>query len=569
MRAVQTYICRILGLVLFSLGTNSSSQGQITQISLDLKNNYSEQQTNQTQGELTLQNYGQIYVFAVNGYAFDPKIATFNTQTSLTDYSSTSKTAAVAQSLKSRNFGYYNISMTLLPNNSYPLTLFASRSQVDNVSSTDLLSSTAKEIQTANEVESMGLRWNIAKNTYFPQLEFLLQRDLNKNAINGTPVKQRNDIVSLRMSNSNEEGTSQYSFQYGGNRIRDSWVHLDRVDHNFQFYGTSKVTDHIETYSNALYSLREFSVSRNIEVGGTYRQTENIQHQLRVSNMENRIPTVAVYNNSVTNSAQYTVTLPLADRAQGTFGALYSVFNSVYGDLQMKTQRSQLQSQATINKRISFAEITGTVGANVGFEEYPTGGRKFAQQSQLNVNGLTTSLRQLQIAVREDIIFGTTYDFGNTLQNTISTRVTTNSIPRSVMNVEVSRNDFEYLDYIAVASRSITTITGQIATRLTSTASAEIQHSESWTKSWYVEKTIRTSVRVLEAGFFRNLTCQLRGEHVFNNFTQMQVITLEGVADYQFYAFTFSGRYTLLSIGRLKTQGVFLEVRRPFSFSLR
>lgn len=553
--------------VLSSLGI-SEIYAQITNVSADLKNSFSLFQTRQPQGDLNLQTYGQFYLVGLSGYAVNPKILQFNVQTSLSDFSSASKSPLMLQSLRSRNIGYYNVSATFLPNNSYPLTLYASRSDAVNTNSSDILTPGVEVFQTANEVETMGLRWSLARNTYTPQMEFTLERNRNRGGTSSFPVRQTNDQFSFGMSNSSDDGASQYSFQYKGLRFSDETFGLNRTNHEFQVYGNSNISEALDLFSNTTYGIRDRTTSRNSEIGGTFKQSSEIQHRLKLQNLENRFLGSTV-NRNVTTGAAHETHIAFSERLRGTFGTQYSISQNEFGDTRSVNDRGQVQANAAYNDRFSFADITGNASTSLGFERFPTQGRKFVQQTQLNITAVSTSIQWFQLVLGEDFGFSSQYYFGDIVNNTVRLGVSTNVVPRSSVGLEVSRGDTRYLDFSLVSPRSITTVHGSITTQLTGTTSAQIQHAESWIRSYYLERTTRTGVAVMEAGFFRNLTFHFRGNTEFNSFTSLRTTQIEAAADYHFYAFAFSARYTLFAVAGIRTSGIALEVRRPFAFDFR
>lgn len=555
-------------LFFFIVVAAANGWAQITSVSLDLRNNFSFSQTRQSFDNTSLRTFGQYYVLAVNGFVLDPKLLTLSLQTSLTDFSSTSNSTKASQSLSSRNFGYYNFSLSLLPNNSYPLTIYASRSQINNVniSSTDAPTIPSNTAEASTDIETMGLRWNVAKNTYFPQIDFLLERNLSKSENPLAPLNQRNDVVGLRLSNSTQEGTSQYSFQYTGKRLNDEAYHFQRQDHEFQFYGNSNMSEQTQLYSVITYAKREYATNQNMEIGGTYTQSEKLQHQVKLQHAENRYGGVA-RSYDVSNSAAHQSFVSFSDRMQGTFGMMYLAATNVFGETSKKLDRGQVQAQLMISYPMSFLVLTGSAVTNIGFEQYPDQNRKFVQQSQLGMNGVFTSVPHVHISLREDVAFNTNYFFGNQFLHTANINVTTDYIQDCVIGVEGSRSDTKYLDYNLISPQSITSLGGSISMRLSSTTFASMHHLRSWARSWYMDETIKTSATFSESGIIRNLIVQARGEYSFNSIVRQEVLTIEAEINYQFYAFAIGGRFSLRSIGNFQTQGVMLDIRRPFAFS--
>ncbi|MCL4510509.1 MAG: hypothetical protein M1470_05505 [Bacteroidetes bacterium] len=561
--------------------------GQIKSISLDLRNNFSSYHTRQAQDGLDLQTYGQFYVLGVNGFALDPQLLNFSIQTSLTDFSSKNKWLGSTQSLRNRNLGYYNVSLSLLEKTGYPVQFYAVRSLSENMSSGDMSNLSAPMIQTSNEVETMGLRWSLQKNAYIPQVDLSIERSGNRAISDIFPTSDRSDVLSLRLSNSNRKGTAQYSFQYSGTRFQSDlkiptgypssanplggsfeFAQIRRTNNEFQFYGNSKVSNQTEVYSNVIYSSRDYGTIMTAEVGTTYKESDKVQHELKLKNAQG-IYQGFLTNRSNANSIVEQTHVSFSNNVQGLFGASYLVQENELGDVGTTVDRGEGNAQVYFNKPTSIAEITGSASTSFGFERYSLSPRRFVQQSQLSIGGTSPAIKGLEIILRNDASFATTYSLGNIVQNNIMLRTTTSIIPRFIIGAEASRSDSKYLTYTTISPLSVTRVGGNIITRLTPTTAVEIRHYQSWISSWYLEKVTQTSVNISESGLIRNLTFQLRGERSFNNVTKLLILGIDGIANYQFYAFTFTARYTLRTIAGFQTQGVILEVHRLFSFSFQ
>ncbi len=558
---------RAVLLVLFFCLSISESFGQINRATLDLKNNFSFTRTRQAHGDLDLRTYGQLYVLGLSGYALDPRILRFSLQTSFIDYSSKSASLAASQAVRNRNLGYYNVSVILLPNNRYPLTLYASRSDALTTSSAELLSQPINALQTTNEVETVGLRWNIAQNAYMPQIELTVERNENRGDAGAIPFNQTNDVWSLRLSNASPQGSSQYSFLYTGLQVKDSFFPSVRTNHEFQFYGNSKMSDAINLYSNATYAIREQTMNRRAEFGGTFRQRADIQHQVKLQNTENRFAGM-VTNRNVTNAITHETYVSFSNRLQATFGSLYSIERHKWEAASSTADRGFVRVSMAYNDRYAMIDLFGNVGTSLGFERFPAEGRKFTQQTQVTVSGTSTAIPHLQLSLAEDFGFSTTYYLGDILNNNIRLSVNTDLIPRSVVGLELSRGDTRYLHF-ALAPRSVTSVGGTVTTQITATTSASLQHSESWIRSWFLERVRRTGITIREAGLIRFLTFLFSGEQTYNSFTGLTTLIAESRAEYRFYAFVFNARYSYYSIAGIGTQMILLEVQRPISFDFQ
>lgn len=567
-KRVRYTFCLVTGLALSLCAGTSPSFGQFNRISLDLKNNFSFIKTYQAYGDHDLRTYGQFYILGLSGYVLDPRLLQFSLQTSLTDYSSKSHLLASSQKLRNRNLGYYNGSVTLFPNNRYRLTFYASRSDAITTSSAELLSWQPRVFEMTSEMETVGLRWNIAKNNTLPQIELTLERNENRGGDEAGTFKQINDALSLGLSNASPEGSSQYSFLYRGVKVKDSFFPSVRSIHEFQFYGSSRMSESLDLYSNATYAIREHMTSRSAEFGGTYRQSARLHHQVKLQNMENRFPGVFA-NRNVTNTISHESHIPFSNRLQGTLGSMYSIQQHEFGTTHSTVERGLGRASVAYNDRYAIADLSGNLSTSLGFERFPSGGRKFTQHTQMNLNGTSTAIPHLQLLLGVDFGFSTTYYFGDILNNNVRLALNTDLIPRSVVGLELSRADSRYFDFPIVAPRSVTSIGGTVTTQITATTSVSIQHSQSLTRSWFRELVSRTGIHIRAAGLIRFLTFQFRAERTYNSLTGITALIAEGTAEYRFYAFVISARYSYHMIAGIGSRTIFLEVHRPFSFDFR
>ncbi len=560
-------ILRFFVIFIYIIMFTNTSFAQLTRLSLDLKNNFSFNFAQNGQGKLNYKTYEQYYLLGLSGYFFSEKFLEFSLQTSLSSFSSTNKANELSQKLKSNNFNFYNFSATILPRKSFPLTIYASRNRIDNInSSTHLLSNISRRYSI--ETEMSGLRWKINKNNFLPRMEITFEHRSNKSVANLAPVNQKSDAWSLRLSNSSLRGKTQYSFQYTGSHSNDKVLKLKQMHQQFQFYGSSKILNHTNIYTNAFYYIYKTMTIRNIEVGGSYRQKNGNYFRLRLLNSENRL-TFPASGKSVINGINGNSYLLFSRFMQGNFGFNYMEMENAFENSKFLIDNGNLRGRLNYKHQFSFININTSLGTRLGFKSRQNDKRKFTQQTQFSFGGDSRIFRHFQINFYINSVFITNYYFGNILKNNFHLKVSSNVIPRSSASVEFSRSFNKYLNFKNISLMSGSSVRLNISTRILPTATVNIQHSQTWNYSWYLWKTYRTLISISEYGLIRNLTLQLRAERASNSITKITILKLEGTFRYRFYAFSFAGSFSLYSVAGFYTQGFKFEIRRPFNFSFR
>lgn len=529
---------------------------QINRITLDMKNDFTWSQTPRIQGNLTSRYHRQYYILGVSGYLLHTRLLQFNMQSTLSDFYSDISSLSMKHSQRTRNLGFYNLSLSMLASSRYPLTLFASRSRAEKTSSNDANSGSASATRafSGNEVETLGLEWSIAKNSYLPQMRLTVQRNLYGNRGRFT---QKSETAGLSLSNSSQNGKSQYLFQYTGSRFISPLSPGARLENELQFHSTSELSPRATMFTHARYTKSGRLITRSAEAGARYRQSDRLRHQVKVVTKEN----FHLSSRSVSNSVEHQTHAVFSNRYQGLISSGYYLQKSELGQEQKVSDRGQARAQITFNDRLGFAEVTTSMETTVGFETH-FGRREYVQLSQFNFNGKSLGLRQVQIALRENMSFAINYDIGATIQNSAHLGIETGVIPRSVVGVELSRSDSKYLEWSTIA-QAVTSVGGKVGTRLTPTIMAETRHDVSWKDSpIYRARTLRTRVTVSESGLFRNLSFQIRGERLFNTYTGVEYVAVDGFATFRFFAYAFRLRGSWRSVAGQVTNDIILEVHR-------
>ncbi len=542
-------------------------RAQITTLSLDLKNTYSTYRTALQSDANTVSSYGQFYVLTLGGFLVDERLAQFSAQTSLTDLTSTSFSGSSRQSNHARNVGYYNASLTVFPALGFPLSLYASRTDLNSASSSSTSALEAFSSSGTTAVDVKGLRWSVPKNTYYPQIELNLERT---SAIGGTEfyrLDQRNDIAGLRLSNATQDGSSQYSFQYLWRDTKDGAYGFRHQEQEIQFYGNSRMDDNASMFTSAVYAQRGYVASRTLEVGASVAQLGGAEHQVRFTNSENRMPS-ANGSRDLGNTLTHQSHVVFSDRLQGTFGTIFSLQSWEAGVRRFTSDRGQVQAQIAFDQPLKGAALNANVFSAVGLERYPNAPRRFVQSSRIGVGAFVTRWAHYQINAQNDLQYLTHYDFGNQVQNVLRFSTTTDVVSGVVAGVDLTRQDSRFLD-LRLPDFGSTSIGASLTTNLSRYGSVTAQHAVTWSQGYYTDRGARTTASATLVNLVRFLTLQARFERTTSSFTRIRVLVFESDLTYRFYAFAVAGRYSVRAYGRFATHGMQLEVQRPVNFDFR
>jgi len=562
-------LSRIIATFLVTAVAYSSSPGQIRSLTLDLKNDFIFYKSDHLAGSTRSRSYGQNYILSLNGYGLDPKLLSLSLQTSFTNFSSTNRFSEIERKFGSRNLGLYNVTATLFPTNGFPLTFMASRTDHINHTENSDLAKATRENTIVEENERWGLRWNIRKNSHYPNIDLNFDRNIRRRKnLNPIFTKESNDRFGIRLSNSNQSGTTQYAVNYQGQRWKNQTSSANLNGHELSLTATSRLNSQTPIAFNGTYQIRSNSTNRNIHFSARYKPGKNFENSLVFQNLQYRY-TGQYASTRTSNSLNFQSNFPLAANIHFNAGALYT--QSVYdaGLTRRHLDRIRANAQTAYNSRIQIAVIDASLGTTVGLEKFPGRKRGLTHQTTFGVGVRSLTLRRFQLSIRNDLSLSKNYALGNFFQNNVKFAGSSNLIPRTLMTVELSWNDSRYLDKSAISPRTVYAVGTTIDTRLTSTTSLTTRHLLTLAQSQYFEKILKSMVQIRQAGLIRNFDLTVRGERDYHSFAQLELLRIQGIIKYRWYAFTIGARYSLEKIGGLMTQTLRFNIERPFSVNFR
>ena len=412
------------------------------------------------------------------------------------------------------------------------------------------------------QTDVKGVRWNIAKNDYLPSIEVGVERNSSKGKMLMKELELTNTNISGSINNSSANDVSRYSLQYIYNDSKNASFQQNFTNHELQFYGNSKLSDKLDAFSSAVYTNRQNSITRTIELGGSFVVDEKTRHNVRLTSTENSLKSNGVYQ-SLSTSFQHQMYLSLTDQLNMTVGSMASKDHVIINQQSLSSDRGQVQVQLNYTKQLPLFAFNGTYSALLSEEKQLYGNRKFIYSTQAALNATSIRWKTMQFALRENVDFTRSYVFGNMVNNTVGAEISSTEVPNTLVQVGGERTDTRSSEYAAVSNRVLHTLTGQMQTILSLNTSVDIQSSKRWTYSWYLEKTTTSNVSLNQNGLMRNLMLQARGEYTYNSFTNITMLRGEATAIYQFYAFALQAKYLLFSYSGIQTSGFALEVSRP------
>ena len=544
---------------------------QLKSLSLVLRNNYSSYVTQQSFDKNKVSNYNQNYILSVLGYGFKPDLVQFNLSTSLNDYFSSVKNTSLEQKQRNQNIGYYNVSATILPLSASPLIIYASKADAKNNTSyeqqfNEAVASYYAPSSFLYQTDVKGARWSVAKSDFLPSIELGLEKNSSKGKMLTNVIELTNTNFTGHISNSSANDVSRYSLQYNFNNSKDLAYRQSFTNHELQFYGTSKLNEHLDAFSSAMYINRQNSITRTMELGGSFVVDEKTRHNVRLTSSENSAKINGV-NKTVSNSLQYQTQLSLSDRLKLTVGSNASKEQVIINEQTLNSDRGQVQVQLNHVKELSLFSFDGTYSLSLGEEKQLYGNRQFVYSTQATMNATSITWKTMRFALRENMDFTQSYVFGKMINNTVRAEVLTTGIPRTLVQLDGERVDTRSSEYAEVSNRVIHTLSGKLTTSLSLNTSLDMRTSKSWTHSWYLEKTTNANFSINQNGFIKFLMFQAKGEYTYNSFTHVTVLRGEATAIYQFYAFALQAKYLLFSYSGIQTSGFALEVSRPIHYN--
>ncbi|HSG28189.1 MAG TPA: hypothetical protein VLA34_06895, partial [Candidatus Krumholzibacterium sp.] len=419
-------------LVLFlTAGFTHSARAQIRSLALDLKNDLSFHRVSHPLSTSRSRSHGQNYALSLDGYGLDPRLMTLSFHTSFSSSSSSNLYLRMQQNAKIRNLGFYNFSATLFPKNGHPLTFFASRSEQMNQTEYQGPDAPPAGQISVEEHDRWGLQWNIRKNTYYPNIDLNFERSSRERLqpVN-TVGKQVSHAFGVRLSNSSQNGKTQYSLGFQGLRARNVlFGSSPRSDEIFLNAG-SRLNGQIPVSLNGRYQIRPNSSDRNIEMSARFNTWGSGKSSLTYRNTQYRfsgVHTSIINTNSVLLQSEYPVASNV--RVNGGLDYLQSVLHNVAGQRQMDRIRANVQT--FYDGKIPLALFDATLGTAIGLEKNPGGNRELTHQSHLAVGARSRTLKGVEVSVRNSTRLSRTYSLGSYLQNTAMIIAKTAVIPRS------------------------------------------------------------------------------------------------------------------------------------------
>ena len=552
------------GLAAILLAATPPVYGQITQVDADLKNRWLQEKRGPVAASLVENSYEQFYDLGLRGYVYSRKLLTFDLRSSYSDLDTDYGIMTPVDTRRRTDFGFYDASVTLFPENGFRLRVFARRKRIDFNNSGMVVPETGDTYAMVQNHRDYGFDMFLPRNTYYPSINISMQRILQKCEEPCTEVYRREDLPRVTLANSNPNGSS-YQAEYRG-RYRDDYSEgWSSKEHQVRFRGRSQISTKLNVNANGLLFLRDAHTNRNLNVFADYLQDSDLRHRLSAANTESRVSATDP-NRSTRSTFEHRVFIDHSTTTRSTLGARYEVQTQSISGQARSGDKTALHGQLDYHSNGRDLSFTGLASFRGGMEKAIGMERRFVQSSQIGggiVYELTSGSR---LIVRNDASYENNAFGGSHFRNIARLDLTTDVLPALPVQLRATRTDAAFSGGTAyLPNNAITTFEGFLHWRPWYRVDVLLNHSERLTVSSYRDRTSRSVASVRLMNLVRNLDLRVQVEQMVSSLTGYTTQRLEGELGYRFYAFTFNARYIRESYGSYLHDRLLLEIRRPIN----
>jgi len=561
----------ILVLTLFLLPVPLLSQ--ISRLSLDLSNTFSQFSRGRTSSDIQEQRYDQLYTLDIGGYTLGPDLLSFSLRSGLRDESL--KTSGLLGNGKAhgRSFDLYNLSIDLFRRSPMPITLYTSRNSQTNsyAYSSGVTSSTYETIS-----EVTGFAAALQGNGYWPQLRMGWNRSSTEGTSPLSPFDRHSNNLTVSLANADDEQVSSYSVDY---RSSDSKYVLNRYV-GFVDPGNTYIQPPRRDVS--LSASVRTTMWENVGVASDFMQ-HNQDH------ITNRTAAVNVRFQTARGHSHVTSFQQRRNYGFGTTGNTYNLVHSLSiagnGAHQGRIQGEFTKSKTafvrgtTAYDRLAASgswigsfevsqrnKLVTTTNGSIGQEGYSGLPRAFIYSLAGNL-ALTSQVSSwLRSTLSDDIAFQRYLAFGRAFNN--KARLTLQATPGLMTTVvaEASRSDSRFPDQLYLPQLRVTTGSLSVST---SALDASVSYSRTLYHSAFRDLVTSAAASLLHRGLVRNLTITASGNFTKSSYPGVETVKFLAGLSYQFYAYSLSGNYFFDRFGLFRTAGFYLGIRRQISVDFR
>jgi hypothetical protein len=545
----------------------SQLSGQIRRIRGNLKNRWVNLDRNTPGSRFIDKSYQQDYSLEVDGFAVNPKLLIFSLRSSFNDFSRIQNNGSSESRTKRTDYGYFDASATLFPNNGFRLTGFGSMQTIDDTRSSNVVMSEGMLPYQIQKMDRYGIEMGIPGNTYYPTLDFYFQREHRRCIDPCTVLDQQEDFIRLSLSNSSTTGSSYRLFYHG--RIRDDDARLLNQDrHEFNFQGEARPIENLSLRTMARYLVLNKGANSTLEVFGRYNHSSEHWYELRLTNAESRYAG-SQNTKSMNNNAQLQMISRQGKERFLRLGAEYTENVSTNITRDYGNYRIEGFAELQLTKNYNSIVLTGVGSTRLGTDQRLTTGTQFIQLSSIGGSAVIQASRGVMLIFRNDAFFETMYSLGNQFRNAARLELTLTPSNFLRFHSRVMQNDIRFLDVVNYASSSQTVLEGTLDLNLLSLLSISLYHNEMYSSSYEYNMRRISRVSATIPNILSHLEIKIMGDQAYGSSGVIYNRRYEVQATMQFYAFALRGRFLRTIIGSYRDDQMFLEISRPLEYLFR
>ncbi|MBI5647453.1 MAG: hypothetical protein HY962_11020 [Ignavibacteriae bacterium] len=557
----------VLSLFIGAIGGHDAG-AQLSAIRADIQNTLRYDDRSRISQSPLERTYSQRYRLDVDGYVYSPKLLTFTASTSYVREALQFRVAdRPVQKRDFSDWGLFELSATLFPNNGFRLRGFLHRHDMTSAQSgADALTPGWSAVNDTR-VQRYGIDMHIPGNTFYPRVDLLVTRDLLKCITVCDEQYRRDDLVILRLGNSANNGAS-YAADYRGMFRRDFTVPGASDEHQILITGRSEMAGAMTVNVTGQYQARAPFSNHSVDVIGDYGESERARHRVRATATGNRLSS-ALRQQGTEYQFEHRSFLSLSSSMRASAGMGGNVQSATNGIDQQSADRSfvALDGMYNAGSEALHYELSASVEAALvkkfGME------RGYFQASKAGGGIAWNASEHGMVTLRSDIAHEYSQNGDDALRNDarIEGRMTTES--GLILAVRATRSDVSYTGSQAFIRSAVTGFEGEANINGLSFCIVNLLHSERWSSAVFSDRSSLSKAELLIPRLLRNLDLRFNAQRTASSLTGFQTYLLEGELRYRFHSFLISARVQRNLTGRLVSDYMVLDFRRPIDIFFR
>ncbi len=546
---------------LFVLVLPTDVQAQLSHLSGELCLIAQNDRYSQSGGVNDEQLLMQQYLLNARGFIADPRFLAFDVTSSFLDYSSKLTMRNASSSTHRRDWGYYDASLILFPDNGFRLTMSMKKNRIESKANSPLLSSRGMNNPGVMNIEGIGGNVFIPGNTIYPQITAGLNQETQIGEQLAYPVDQKTTNYNVRLSNANSE-RSLYNFTYLGYDLNDKARNQRLTNHEFRLHGQSDLATRFLVNADALYALRNDTRNTALEVLADDQRSETVQHRVRLSHLVSSY-IGPVLQRSATDHISSMSLIRTDDNLTIRLG----------GSLQFATQQSaartlrgdeeKLSFESQYDRNLSAMRLTVLLGSDLGLERVFGRQRTFVHSSRLGCGVIGNLLSNITYTLRDDFNLQRQAILGDAWGNTLRAEVKWDIFWRLNLNSRFNRTDTRNLTSKQIPDLSNTVWESSITWNVGANTTLMANYTRRASSSWYEDLSTRYMAGISQSEFIPRFSFSFTADQTYSTLSRQTVAHVEGELRYRLYALSIVGRYIRDVIGEYDRSRFQIEIRRP------